>query len=568
MGLGSLLKFSTFRKWPAEVILPYGFWVAQALPTRSWLVDDAGISFVYARNLMQGYGLVSQPSLSPVEGYSNPLWTFLLAPFFIDDPVDPTLRIKLLSAALVLITFFVLRSCVSTLVESAAARLATAGLLTLLSLNTSFIVWSSSGLENPLSALLVVVFLKLTLPFDDDGPSRPWLAGAALAGLALTRPDAIVFLAVLPLWAVLQLLRPIDQRVPGFKRMSLVATATALAILALTSGARWLYFESLLPNTYHAKGGPGLAQILELLTLAPQALYKSLDIPFSVLGLAAGLVIVAGTLLMPKWLRSGPYRQARLLTLLTLLAAWAAYVLLPPDWMGEFRFGTSAIVLLCLVIASLIGDLSTSAGRSHRRLISLAAGVVLISAAAANGPRLGRFASEPTVPFRGVAVRFGLAFNLYAERLSIRDASLACPDVGGTLYFSEHLVFDLGGLCNRDVARAMHQGPKALQEIVLGDLRPTFIHLHGVWSARYRLDLDPRFERDYLLIIPVPSANPTVHRAQPSIEGDWVRRDALEDPKRLLALRLELRSSQSDFFQEAQRQTIPFPRNRTRERNE
>ena len=45
-----------------------------------------------------------------------------------------------------------------------------------------------------------------------------------------------------------------------------------------------------------------------------------------------------------------------------------------------------------------------------------------------------QFASAPTVSFQSVADRFGLVFNLYADRLGITEASIACPDVGGTLY--------------------------------------------------------------------------------------------------------------------------------------
>ena len=43
------------------------------------LFDDAMISLTYARNLAQGYGLVWNPGDSPVEGYSNPLWTLWMA---------------------------------------------------------------------------------------------------------------------------------------------------------------------------------------------------------------------------------------------------------------------------------------------------------------------------------------------------------------------------------------------------------------------------------------------------------------------------------------------------------
>ena len=43
------------------------------------LFDDAMISMTYARNLAQGYGLVWNAGESPVEGYTNPLWTAWLA---------------------------------------------------------------------------------------------------------------------------------------------------------------------------------------------------------------------------------------------------------------------------------------------------------------------------------------------------------------------------------------------------------------------------------------------------------------------------------------------------------
>ena len=49
--------------------------------------DDIYISACYARNLAAGHGAVWYPGAAPVEGFSNPLWTALLAlvhlvPFF------------------------------------------------------------------------------------------------------------------------------------------------------------------------------------------------------------------------------------------------------------------------------------------------------------------------------------------------------------------------------------------------------------------------------------------------------------------------------------------------------
>jgi hypothetical protein len=44
------------------------------------LFDDAMISMTYARNLVEGHGLAWARWGSPVEGFTHPLWTFLMIP--------------------------------------------------------------------------------------------------------------------------------------------------------------------------------------------------------------------------------------------------------------------------------------------------------------------------------------------------------------------------------------------------------------------------------------------------------------------------------------------------------
>lgn len=46
--------------------------------SKSWTSDDAFISFRYARNLVEGKGLVYNAG-ERVEGFSNFLWTMLIA---------------------------------------------------------------------------------------------------------------------------------------------------------------------------------------------------------------------------------------------------------------------------------------------------------------------------------------------------------------------------------------------------------------------------------------------------------------------------------------------------------
>src|SRR5262249_15166722 len=47
----------------------------------SWFIDDSAICFAYARNFVNGYGLVPWPGGERVEAISDPLYVFLLSLF-------------------------------------------------------------------------------------------------------------------------------------------------------------------------------------------------------------------------------------------------------------------------------------------------------------------------------------------------------------------------------------------------------------------------------------------------------------------------------------------------------
>src|SRR5262245_4106910 len=68
-----------------------------------WFIEDAAITFAYARNAAVGEGLVAYPGGDPVEGFSNPSWTLLLT-FMRLLGVSPWLASKAWGAALGLAT--------------------------------------------------------------------------------------------------------------------------------------------------------------------------------------------------------------------------------------------------------------------------------------------------------------------------------------------------------------------------------------------------------------------------------------------------------------------------------
>ena len=63
-----------------------------------WLCDDAFISFRFAQNFANGLGLLYNPGLAPIEGYSNFLWVLWLSLFELLD-LDITVAAPVSSAA-------------------------------------------------------------------------------------------------------------------------------------------------------------------------------------------------------------------------------------------------------------------------------------------------------------------------------------------------------------------------------------------------------------------------------------------------------------------------------------
>ncbi|MGQ9600995.1 MAG: hypothetical protein ACUVWZ_16505, partial [Anaerolineae bacterium] len=91
---------------------------------------------------------VCQPGVAPVEGYSNFLWVLLFVPFFPLGLFGLVLTPKVVSGLLVVATFVVVQRTVRSVLGR--GHVAAFAALLLMALNTSFVAWTTSGLENPL----------------------------------------------------------------------------------------------------------------------------------------------------------------------------------------------------------------------------------------------------------------------------------------------------------------------------------------------------------------------------------------------------------------------------------
>lgn len=472
-----------------------------------WLIDDAGISFAYAKNLATGHGFVSQPGREPIEGISNPLWTMLLSVAYWAGMAFTASAIKILSSVLIFGSFLAICASVSLLIKDATRHFIAASALLLISANPAFVIWSISGLENPLMVLLGSVLLfccGMTITRKTDAPfprSLALSAGLISAALALTRPDGIVYSAAFPLILTGALLKH-----QGFKSIVRPITAYSLALLiplGIYLSFRFWYFGDLLPNTYYAKPGTSLGQVRELLTLQPNGTAKFAEMAIAVapaLPIAIPGAIFLSVFSTVRGKMAHNMSGIHMLTLLMVLSI-TSYMILPSDWMAEFRFATLAVVYFYILILVLAHQaLSATAIINYRWILLFATATLLLSYSYFDFRfRAERFARNPTAPLKTVFLNFKPLETL-AEKIALKQPSLLIPDLGATLMYSKFHVLDLAGLCDREMARMTYRGatPAEFSNYILSTLRPDFVQAQGWWAYKAGLEKHPDFKRSYI----------------------------------------------------------------------
>ena len=155
-----------------------------------WVCDDAFISFRYAKNLIDGYGLVFNVG-ERVEGYTNFLWTMVIALGMLlrMDPVPLSQTLGALSyfGTIAIVGFLSWRLFGQSSIRAAFIPIAALCLLVC----HDYHVFATSGLETSWTAMLITLgFALLVL-----GKSPRSIAGAgfALVAAAMSRPDALMF---------------------------------------------------------------------------------------------------------------------------------------------------------------------------------------------------------------------------------------------------------------------------------------------------------------------------------------------------------------------------------------
>jgi hypothetical protein len=439
-----------------------------ALRFRDHATDDAYISFRYARNLVEGQGLVYNPG-ERVEGYTNFLWVMIAAvPLALGFDPLPAARVVGLLAHVAII------ACVARAASRLASRAAPARAVTLLVvLSPSLAVWATAGLETPLFAALMTWGVWLAAEGVEEG-RLPLTAAVLLGAAALTRPEGVFVGLVVAAATAPARLRPEIAR----RRWALFVAALASIVVPYWAW-RTAYYGALLPNTFHAKVGVGGAQALRGLIYAKDFLLECGS--WTLVGIACGIALA----------RSRP--AARVVSAVVL--SYAAYVVgVGGDSMPMYRFFAPILGLLAILMAAGAGvflgrrpgDGERPPGGGGRRAAILAAVVAAWAVLCAWPGFLGRSFDFVQQDRREVEAwrQIGAWFKAHAEP----GESIAVVPAGAIPYGSGLVAIDMLGLTDRAIGRhpvaEMGKAPAGHERSDPAEVlsrRPTYIVL-GVYE--------------------------------------------------------------------------------------
>ena len=210
--------------------------VAAMLFGTAWIGDDAFITLRVIDNFINGWGL-RYNVIERVQVFTHPLWLLFLTPLYAVTH-EALVTTIVASVLLSLGAFYILATRI-------AEHLAWGCFLALLAVASRAICqYSTSGLENPLTFLLLALFVWCLY----HPPKRAWVPAGIAGLLLLNRLDLAVLLGPVVIYLLFQ--------AHGIKRVKIVLVTSFPALMWI--GFSLLYYGMPFPNTAYAKLGTGV----------------------------------------------------------------------------------------------------------------------------------------------------------------------------------------------------------------------------------------------------------------------------------------------------------------------
>lgn len=234
--------------YPAALVALLSISVALSYVFLHFTVDDAFISFRYAKNLVEGFGWLWNPSASPVEAYTSFSYAILaIIPHWLDIPSNAFFKV-LGGVFIGLIVYRVLHHFKNKVIALLV--------LVFVLANPATYVHAFSGLETPMFMwLLVEVYFLLRVIAQEQKLSARGMKYlyVLLLLLPLTRPEGALF-SMLAFFYLLFQARALPE-----KKFFIVVALVGVGYFLI----RYNYFGYILPNTVYAKKGGGIEDVFD-----------------------------------------------------------------------------------------------------------------------------------------------------------------------------------------------------------------------------------------------------------------------------------------------------------------
>ncbi len=449
------------------------------------IVEDAYITFRYANNWASGKGLLWNASEVPVEGYTNFLWVVICAALIKlgFNLYSATLTIGILSA-LGIIEFsrrFAQRflACNGGVSLMVCLLLAASGPLA---------AWAGSGMETVLFGLAFLAACYFFAGYWQTGSKFELVFSFLLALVGtLLRPEGLLLFALfLGLSGFLAVGR--------FKQVAIDLVVPSLVFLipfSLYFYWRLDYFGDPLPNTFYAKTGGGINQVLR------GGQYVTYFAVFYLLPLMLPMFLVIWERGFPGWQGEKSIRSIRALATqhvgwvlcLLVCGAYTSYIVaVGGDYMAMYRFMVPVIPFIYLLLAAALQYLSPAIKNSPRKiaLAIFALGISCLATVFHSTPMESSVFAKPSRQhgnYRGVVAerwhvaRLSLIGKFFNDYKTHSTESVATRAIGAIGYFADMEVHDLAGLTDPHIARMEIDG------------------LGKGWAGHEKMNLDYSFRR-------------------------------------------------------------------------
>ena len=463
-----------------------------------YLVEDAGISVVFAQYIASGEGIVYYPDGERVEGYSNSLWTFLVAALIRAgiSPLDIPRPMGIFFTALGL--FFA--GLLAWRCLDGPSRWLGLLLPPVIGEAGTVVIWAVAGLENGLYAATLMAALVFFAHERNDGKHFP-VSGFLFFLVAITRPEGMVFGGMAGLYVLATEIAPSRK----ITRNQIIFALSFLVPLGLFELWRLLYFAWPLPIPFYGKvTDRNWAEILDFKSRG----WKYLLGYLKAYGYEVALALCPFVLLtFKKWRPS-----AFLIFPLALTLFFPVYS--RGDWMKEWRFSsinTFLIITIALIASAklaqaawgLIGSWKSDEPKQRFVAIPVVIGALIFGFAvfgqfAPSYKHIAKFIKKPIVNTHKLQIR-GKYFREMGDNLDLSPGSVLDVDMGGIGAASGMVIYDVGKLC--DVPFGINQWHKDfVDQYVFAETKPDFLHVREGFGRNSTILGNPKLKQMYILL--------------------------------------------------------------------